>query len=327
MTINIIGAGTWGIAVSSYLVNCGHNVLVFHRNTQKSKRLVKKLLHPKLPSYKISKKIKFTSDISSINFNHLNILAIPSNSISNFISKLENIKNNKFLILSKGFDVKTGLLPSEILIQKFNMNINNISVLSGPNHAEEIIIDKPAATIISSVNDVYSRDLQQLFSSNTLRVYTTNDIIGVQLGGAIKNVIAIASGLCVGLKLGDNIQASLVSRGMNEILELSKVYKINKSTLYGLSGLGDLIATCYSNHSRNRKLGILLSTCKTLHEAKKLIGMVVEGINTTKIVNILINKHNLNMPITQEIHNILFNNANPEESLNNLMLRELKKEN
>ena len=327
MTINVIGAGTWGIAVSSYLVNCGHNVLVFHRNTKSSKSLVKKLVHPKLDHFKISKKIQFNADINSIDFNHLNILAIPSNSISEFFSKIKTNDDNKFLILSKGFDVNTGLLPSEILVQKFNINLNNISVLSGPNHAEEIIINKPAATIISSVNDVYSRKLQQLFSSNTLRVYTTSDIIGVQLGGAIKNVIAIASGLCVGLKLGDNIQASLVSRGMNEILELSKVYKIKKSTLYGLSGLGDLIATCYSNYSRNRKLGILLCDSKALDEARQSIGMVVEGINTTKIINILIEKHNLKMPIIKEVHNILFNKADPGKSLNNLMLRELKKEN
>ena len=216
---------------------------------------------------------------------------------------------------------------SDILHNKYNINLNNISVLSGPNHAEEIISGMASATVIASINQNYSKELQSLFSSDTFRVYTSEDIIGVQIGGAVKNVIAIASGLCVGLKLGDNTQAALVSRGMNEILNLSSIYNLDKKTLYGLSGLGDLIATCYSPHSRNRQLGILLAKGKSLDESKSEIGMVSEGINTTKILNKISDKHNIEMPICNEVNKILFNNSDPKESLYKLMTRSLKDEN
>ncbi len=326
MTINIFGAGTWGIVIATYLSRNGHDVLVYHRNSQKTKNLIKSYKHPNLLKYKIPKTIQFTNNINELDSNNLNILAVPTHALSECLSKIED-KNSKFLILSKGFDLDSGLLPSELLTYKFNISINNIAVLSGPNHAEEIVQHKPTATIISSIDSVFSKELQLLFTSEILRVYTTSDIIGVQIGAAVKNIIAIASGLCVGFKLGDNALASLVSRGMNEIIELSKVYKIKIITLYGLSGLGDLVGTCYSIHSRNRKLGILLSEGKTLIEAKKIIEMVSEGVNTSKILNTIICEHHLEMPICSEVFNILFNNVEPSKSINNLMQRKLKNEN
>ena len=149
----------------------------------------------------------------------------------------------------------------------------------------------------------------------------------MQIGGAVKNVIAIASGLCVGLNLGDNTQAALVSRGMNEILNLSVVYNLDKKTLYGLSGLGDLIATCYSHHSRNRRLGILLAKGYSLEESVSEIGMISEGVNTCKILHQISNDNNIEMPICNEIYNILFQNIKPSDSLNKLMTRNLKNEN
>ena len=326
MKINVYGSGTWGIVVSTYLSKNNHDVLVYHRSSKRSKDLIKSYIHPNIPFHNIPKTIRFTSDLKDFDFTHLNILAIPSDAITDCMGKIKN-KNAKFLILSKGFDPDTGLLPSEILSLKFKVNIKNIAVLSGPNHAEEIVQNKPTASIIASSNDSFSSELQSLLSSKTFRVYTSNDIIGVQVGAAVKNVIAIASGLCVGLNLGDNAQASLVSRGMNEILELSKVYNLQNSTLYGLSGLGDLVGTCYSLHSRNRNLGILLSKGKTLSEAKNIIGMVVEGINTSKILNNIIISNKLEMPICNEVFNILFNGAEPRKSLYNLMQRRLRREN
>ena len=149
----------------------------------------------------------------------------------------------------------------------------------------------------------------------------------MQIGGAVKNIIAIASGLCVGLKLGDNTQAALVSRGMNEILNLGTIYDLEHKTLYGLSGLGDLIATCYSPHSRNRKLGILIARGYSLEDAKKEIGMVSEGINACKILNNISYKYNLEMPICAQIYKILFEKIDPEKSLKKLMTRNLKDEN
>ena len=165
-----------------------------------------------------------------------------------------------------------------------------------------------------------------MFSSKTFRIYTSNDIYGVQIGGSIKNVIAIASGICVGLELGDNTQAALVSRGMNEIFQLKKKYNINKETLYGLSGLGDLIATCYSKYSRNRTLGILIGKGYTLKDAVDKVGMICEGVNTVKILHTIIKKEKLRMPICKEVYKILYNSYDPKNSLKSLMTRSLKDE-
>ena len=177
----------------------------------------------------------------------------------------------------------------------------NIAVISGPNHAEEIITGMASATVIASTNIAYAKDLQSLFSSDTFRVYTSQDVVGVQIGAAVKNIIAIASGLCVGLKLGDNTQAALVSRGMNEILNLKSTYNFDMKTVYGLSGLGDLIATCYSPHSRNRKLGILIAEGYTLQDANIKIGMVSEGVNACRILSHM----SVDTPICDEVYRTL----------------------
>ena len=323
MKFNVIGAGTWGVVFSSYLVKNNHDVIVFHRDTPKSNIIIKTKRHPSLPEHIISNKIIFTSRLDDLDLKNHTILAVPSYALPEYI-KLINNKDCKFLILSKGFNMESGMLPLELFSTKFN--INNIALLSGPNHAEEISNNKPTATVISSKNNNFSQFLQKSLSSKTFRIYTSQDVNGVQIGGAVKNVIAIASGLCEGLKLGDNAQASLVSRGMNEILELSKVYNFKNSTIFGLSGLGDLVATCYSNYSRNKQLGLLLSKGKTLNNSIDEIGMVSEGVNTSKVLHGIIIKNSLNMPICTEIYNILFNNDDPQKSLLKLMTRELKKE-
>ena len=325
MKISIIGAGTWGVVVGSYLSKRNNEVTIFHRNSNISKQLLSTNIHPNLSSDNISQTLNYSSDLKVSKKSELSILAVPTYSLSAILDNLYDI-NTKYLILSKGFDFNTGLLPTQILNKKFNLDMSNIAVLSGPNHAEEIVDGKSAATVISSTNTSYAKELQGLFSSQIFRVYTSQDILGVQIGGAIKNVIAIASGICDGLNLGDNTQAALVSRGLNEMLELSKVYDFNIKTLYGLSGVGDLVGTCYSRHSRNRKLGFLIGQGKTLNEAKNLINMVSEGVSTAKILNSIIKDNNLNMPICLEIFNILFNNSDPKESIYNLMTRKLTKE-
>jgi len=324
--INIIGAGAWGTTLGILLDKKGCDVSIWQRDSNKSDNLSTTRLHPNLKKINISNNIHFTSKLKELDFENLTVLAIPSHAIDNVLSYCDSTKG-KYLIVSKGFDQNSTKLISEILVDNHNINLNNIAVLSGPNHAEEIILNMASATVVASGNQKYSKELQTLFSSDTFRVYSSKDIIGVQVGGAVKNVIAIASGLCVGLKLGDNTQAALVSRGMNEILNLSTIYNLDSKTLYGLSGFGDLIATCYSPHSRNRQLGILLAKGKSLDESKSEIGMVSEGINTTKILNKISYKHNIEMPICNEVNKILFNNSDPKESLYKLMTRNLKDEN
>jgi len=326
MKISIIGAGTWGVVVASYLSKRNNQVTVYHRNSNTSNQLESTNKHPNLSSDNISSTLNYSSDIKTAQDSDLCILAVPTHSLSIILEQIDHT-DIKYLLLSKGFDLNTGLLPTQLLNEQFNIDMSNIAVLSGPNHAEEIIDEKSATTVIASANDSYAKELQTLFSSQIFRVYTSSDILGVQIGGAIKNVIAIASGICNGLRLGDNTQAALVSRGLNEMLELSKVYDFKKKTLYGLSGVGDLVGTCYSKHSRNRQLGVLLGKGKTLDKAEKLINMVLEGVNTTKILHSIILNNNLKMPICMEIYNILFKDCNPKESINKLMTRKLIKEN
>lgn len=325
MKIAIIGAGTWGVVVASYLSKKNNEVTVYHRNSEESKELESTNFHPNLSSKNLSSTLNYSSDIKSAQKSDLCILAVPTHSLSAILEQFDDT-DIKYLVLSKGFDINTGLLPTQLLNEQYNIDMINIAVLSGPNHAEEIVDGKSATTVISSTNDSYAKELQTLFSSQIFRVYTSSDILGVQIGGAIKNVIAIASGICDGLNLGDNTQAALVSRGLNEILELSKVYDFNNKTLYGLSGVGDLVGTCYSKHSRNRQLGVLLGEGKTLNKAKKIINMVSEGVNTTMILHSIILNNNLKMPICMEIYNILFKDCNPNESINKLMTRKLTKE-
>ena len=324
MIINVIGAGTWGITLAS-LLSKRSNILVWQRDNSKVKILNQIKTHPNLNRFKIPGNVKHTATIEELDFNNLTVLALPSHAFNGILSNCD-LKNGKYLIASKGFNHESFLLLSETL-ENFNIDKKNIAVISGPNHAEEIIEGKASASVIASINNEYAKELQSLLSSNTFRVYTTNDIVGVQIGGAVKNIIAIASGLCVGLKLGDNTQAALVSRGMNEILNLESIYNLNHKTLYGLSGLGDLIATCYSPYSRNRQLGVLLAQGFKLEDAINQIGMISEGINACKFLNDITNKHNLEMPICNEVYKILFENSDPSKSLENLMTRDLKNEN
>ena len=325
MKFNIIGSGTWGITFANLLVKNNNSVTVLHRSSKNSLSLIKQGKHPHLPNIIISKKINYTDDFSSLDLKNINVLALPANEIDNFF-KINNFINSKILLLCKGIDINHKLLISKLLTDKHNIFPDDIAVLSGPNHAEEILKNKPTTSIIASSNKIYREELQKTISSTSFRLYTSNDINGVQVGAAVKNVIAIASGICFGLKLGDNTQASLVSRGLNEILELNKVFSFNDETIYGLSGLGDLICTCYSNHSRNRKLGILLSTGKNLDMSNNEVGMISEGIYTSKVLYEIINKFHLDMPICKEVYNIIYKNFNPKDSFLKLMNRSLKDE-
>ena len=325
MKFNIIGSGTWGITFANLLVKNNNLVTVLHRSSENSLSLIKNGKHPRLPNMKISEKINYTDDFSSLDLKNINVLALPANEIDIFF-KINNFSNSKILLLCKGIDINHKLLISQLIKDKHNITKDNIAVLSGPNHAEEILKNKPTTSIIASTNKIYREQLQNQISSTLFRLYTSSDINGVQVGAAVKNVIAIASGICFGLNLGDNTQASLVSRGLNEILELSKVFRFNDETIYGLSGLGDLICTSYSNHSRNRKLGILISKGKNLNKSKSEVGMISEGIYTSKVLFEIINKYNLDMPICREVYNIIYKNYNPKDSILKLMNRSLKDE-
>ena len=291
MNINIIGAGTWGISLALLLHKKKHNIEFYQRNSSRYKNLIKTRVHTHFPKHEIPSKINFLTDFNLLDLNNYTIIALTSDSINDLFQKY-NFKSTKLIIATKGFDIKSGKLISELLIDKFKINKNNLAFISGPNHSEEVVSGKATASVIASTNEFFSSDIQNAFSSKLFRIYTTDDIVGVQLGGAIKNVVAIASGILIGLNHGDNAQAALISRGMNEMMTLSAAYNYRPSTMYGLSGLGDLLVTCYSTYSRNRQLGILLSKGMTLEKSINKIGMVTEGVNSCKILFEIINQYN-----------------------------------
>ena len=325
MTINILGAGSWGLALAHLLTRNNYKVNIWSRNRNKIIKFTSTRTYSKLPKYIINSKVIFTSNLSDLNFKNLTIIALPSHGVYETLKSI-NLLYCNLLICTKGFDPESRKLLSDLLVDNLNISINKIAVMSGPNHAEEIVQNKPSATVIASNNDKLVSSLQLLFSSEIFRVYKTNDLIGVQVGGAIKNIISIASGLCSSLNLGDNIIAALITRGLHEMLSLQKIYTLDNDTLYGLSGIGDLMATAYSQHSRNRKFGELIGSGITVIDAVKNIDATVEGLLACKIVNELMICNGLNLPICTEVYNILYNNSDPKKSISNLMLRKLKNE-
>jgi glycerol-3-phosphate dehydrogenase (NAD(P)+) len=325
MTVNVFGGGTWGIAFSNYLTSINIKVDLYCRSLDTIKQIQINKTYPKFSNFKAPDEINFINSINDMNLDHLNILAVPTKSIPSIMKQIHR-KDSRYLILSKGFHPKLKLLSYEIINQKFNIDMKNIAVLSGPNHAEEVVNLKPTAAVVTSTDLSLSEKIQKYLSSVNFRIYLSDDLVGVQVLSSVKNIIAIASGICEGLDLGDNAQAALITRGLNEMKELKSVYDFKLSTLYGMAGLGDLLCTCYSNFSRNKNIGLALAQNKSLDEACKNIDMVAEGVHSSKVVYDIINEFNLEMPICREVYNIIYLNASPELSIKKLMNRELKKE-
>ena len=203
---------------------------------------------------------------------------------------------------------------------------SKIGVLSGPSHAEEVSLNVPTALVAACEDEKVTDMIVDIFKSETMRMYTSKDVKGVELGGALKNIIAFCAGVCTGLELGDNTFAALITRGLVEISRLGTVMGGNRDTFYGLTGLGDLIVTCSSNHSRNRKAGILIGQGKTVEETRKEVGMTIESIDNIEVAYKLAKKYNVEMPIVNTVYDVLFNGLDPKEGVNKLMTRTLKAE-
>ena len=322
MKVSILGAGTWGTALAYILSENNFNVLVWGRSEKKINALNITKKHPDLNNFSIPNNVNYTTKISDLD-SDIVVVATPSIFIDQFLS-LELYNKFKIIIFAcKGF--------YEFDDNRIKNIYDKLVILSGPSHAEEVIQKKETAVLAASKNIDLSKDIQEMFSTSFFRVYHSNDIWGAYIGGGIKNIIAIAAGICDGLELGDNTKAALVSRGMSEIVNFSKntsynKHPINIDTLYGLSGLGDLVCTAYSNHSRNKKFGELIGRGNSSKDSLKKVGMIVEGFESAKIINSIIENHNISMPICKEIYKILYENKDPKLSLYNLMSRELTSE-
>ena len=324
--IAIIGSGSWGIALAIHLANNGNNVKVWSFTQEEAdlinnERKCKFLPNAKLPE-NIYCTLSFEEALKDTDF----ILHVTPSKFTREIFKQykQYVRNKPIIICSKGFEKESLKTLDEVI--KEEMPEARIGVLSGPSHAEEVSIAIPTVLVIASKDEEIKKQIQDTFMGPNMRIYTSNDVKGVELGGALKNIIAFCAGVAAGIGLGDNTFAALVTRGLSELTRLGVALGGEKETFYGLSGLGDLIVTCLSEHSRNRRAGKLIGQGKTLEEAKKEVGMVIESIDNIDVAYALGKKYNVEMPIIETSYNVIYNKLNPKTAVNNLMTREKKDE-
>lgn len=326
MNIAIIGGGSWGTAIARLLHKKRHNVKFYLRDEYIKDTINSTGENKKyLPGVDLCG-LKATTDIfETLESAEMVIMAVPTQSFRNVANELKEQINGKLIVnLSKGLELNTLDRVSEI--SKEILPDSKFVSLSGPSHAEEVGKDIPTAVVVASLDLEASSIVQNVFATDSFRVYTSSDLIGVEIGGALKNIIALAAGMCDGLGYGDNTIAALATRGIYEMSKLGMRLGANPYTFNGLSGIGDLIVTCTSEHSRNRRAGLLIGKGLSSKEASEKVGQVVEGIKTTKSAHDLAIKYNVNMPITEKLYSVLYENKDPREAVVELMTREFKQE-
>lgn len=325
MKISIIGAGSWASAIADFLSK-DNEVLMYARNIEDVNNINNLHINKKyFEDIKLSESIKATNDINKLLENKIIINAIPTQHTREVLTEIKEGLDGKILInLSKGIEIKTLDRISELV---FELNPNCIyAILTGPSHAEEVIRKMPTALVCACKDEKIAKEIQDLFTKDYLRVYTSTDVIGCEIGGAIKNVLAFGIGMVTGLGFGDNTKAAIMTRGIYEMNKFAVSQGADKNTINGLCGIGDLIVTATSLHSRNNKCGILFGQGYSLDEACKEVKTVVEGIPTTKALYKLSKNENIELPITNEIYKVIFENKNPKDSVEVLMSRDKKSE-
>ena len=326
--IAFLGCGSWGGALGDVLSKKGFQIRFWHRNPDTVHEMEASRKHYLLPSIAFEKNVVFYSDINrAIDGANNIILAVPSQSMRNVVSQIkDNLSPESYIVnISKGIENETLKTMSEVIFEIIG-NMPNFVTLSGPSHAEEVVKQKPTAIVSASNNISAAKEIQNLFSTSKLRVYTNEDLIGVEIGGSVKNVIAIAAGFCDGFGYGDNTKAALITRGLNEISKLGACFGANTETFFGLAGIGDLIVTCSSIHSRNRKLGEMIGKGSDLKSVLSKSHMVVEGVKTAYSIKKLSEKFEIEMPICEAVFKVLYEGSDPETEVDSLMTRNLKSE-
>lgn len=326
MNIAIIGSGSWGVALAIHLASIGNNVKIWSFMEEERDLINNERKCKFLPGVELSENISCSTDFEEVIKDSKMILHVtPSKFTRNIFKQYKQYVGNKpVIICSKGFEKETLETLDEVILEE--MPTAKVGALSGPSHAEEVSIAIPTALVIASKHQNILKMVQDAFMSEKMRIYTSNDVKGVELGGALKNIIAFCSGAAAGIGLGDNSFAALITRGLKEIVRLGVELGGKEETFYGLSGLGDLIVTCLSEHSRNRKAGYLIGQGKSLEETKKKVGMVIESVDNIEVAYELGKLHNIEMPIVETVYKVLYENLDPKEAVKNLMTRDRKTE-
>lgn len=328
--ISILGSGSWGMAVSQILVDNGANVILWEFDKKTYENLAEtRRQEDKLPGFKLPDNVGVTNSLDdALDNSSLVVLAVPAQFLRSALTQAaDKFSENAVIVnLAKGIENKTLKRMSEVITEILGQKKTEIATLSGPSHAEEVVRRQPTTVVIAGKNDRINEQLQELFSNSYFRAYKTTDIIGVELGGSLKNIIAIAAGIASGLGLGDNTLGALVTRGLAEITRLGIVLGAKSETFAGLSGVGDLITTCCSKHSRNRYVGERIGKGEKLEDILSSMTMIAEGVETTRAGYDLSKLHEVEMPITKEVYKVLFENKSPGEAVWELMGRDLKPE-
>jgi len=324
--ICIIGSGSWGSALAINLGKMGHNIKMWSFNEQEKDLINNEKRCKFLPNIKFPENVYCTNSFEeAIKESDIILHVTPSKFTRETVQKYKQYVEEQIIVIcSKGFEKETLKTLDDVMKEEFPNS--KIAVLSGPSHAEEVSKEIPTALVISSEHKDVRDTIQEEFMNKSLRIYTCEDVKGVELGGALKNIIAFCAGVAAGLNLGDNSFAALITRGLKEIASLGEKLGGKMETFYGLTGLGDLIVTCLSEHSRNRKAGMLIGQGKSIEEAKKEVGMVIESIDNIEVAHKLGQIHNIEMPILNTVYDILYNELGPEKAVERLMLRDKKSE-
>lgn len=330
MKISVLGAGSWGTTLACLLANNGHKIWLWEINKQLAEKLDKERIIPFIGGANIPNSVTISSDLNVINETDAVLFVVPSHFLRSTIMSIKNLGidlGNKIVMsATKGIENGTLLRMSQIIEEIYPNTKDKIIAVSGPSHAEEVSKCIPTVVTSASKDKNLAEKVRDLFMNDYFRVYTQDDIVGVELGASLKNVFAVAGGIVDGLNFGDNTKAAIISRGLKELIRLGVALGGKEKTFYGLSGAGDLMVTCFSKHSRNRNLGEMLAKGKTLQEAEKELKMVAEGVKTCISAYQLGKKLNIELPIINEVYEVLFNNKDTKKAVYDLMTRSPKAE-
>jgi glycerol-3-phosphate dehydrogenase (NAD(P)+) len=330
MKVTVLGAGSWGGTLAALLANNGHKVAIWEFDGKRAQDLNNRKIKSFGAGIELPKEITVTDSLKSVESAEVVLFVVPSQYMRSTCILLKNngisLKGKLIISATKGVENKTLLRMSEVIESVFNGIYNDIAVLSGPSHAEEVCRKIPTVVTSASASLETAEKCRSLFMNNYFRVYTQSDIIGVEIGAALKNVFAVAAGIIDGLKYGDNTKTAVVSRGLRELVKIGIVLGGKEQTFYGLSGLGDLMVTCFSKHSRNRAVGQAIGEGVSLDEAQNRLGMVAEGVKNAVSAYEIGKRLNIELPIVNEIYYVLFKNKKAVDAVNELMNRDAKQE-
>ncbi len=331
-SISVLGAGSWGTSLAILLANKGLSVILWDRNPDSVKVMTETRRNKKYLGIDVvlPANLTITSDFkNAVQQSEILVLGIPSHTIREIVGKIKPFLTEKTILvnIAKGIENQTLLTMSGVIKDVIpEIKDNQISALYGPSHAEEVCRNLPTTLVAASKDLATAKQIQEVFAAPMLRVYSNQDLLGVEIGGSIKNVMAIATGILDGIGFGDNAKAALLTRGINEITRMGVALGAKKETFAGLTGIGDLIVTCLSKHSRNRFVGEEIGKGKTLEQILSEMVMVAEGVKTTRSTRDLSQKLGIEMPITDAVYSVLFENKMPKQAVSELMGRTMKEE-